>query len=143
MNPCRYLACRTKNTFVLCWDFILQSLQISLWISQQEHKCIINKFRKKTIINPLTLMGVVAPGSAHARPSARPPIDMSGNFPPHVCAESSSNISRIYSSMLQYHNICICKRLTNCLIKTLLFRILYCWQFLWSLIGILVRIKYF
>ena len=26
-------------------------------------------------------MGVLAPGSAHARPSARPPIDTSGNSP--------------------------------------------------------------
>ena len=25
-------------------------------------------------------MGVLAPGSAHARPSAQPPIDTSGNF---------------------------------------------------------------
>ena len=38
-------------------------------------------------------MGVLAPGSAHARPSAHPPIDSSGNFPAHVSAESSSNIS--------------------------------------------------
>ena len=30
---------------------------------------------------PLTPMGVLAPGSAHARPSARPPIGMSKNFP--------------------------------------------------------------
>ena len=29
----------------------------------------------------LTAMGVLAPGSAHAKPSARPPIEMSGNFP--------------------------------------------------------------
>jgi hypothetical protein len=33
-------------------------------------------------------MGVLAPGSAHARPSARPPIDNSVNFPAHVSAES-------------------------------------------------------
>ena len=33
-------------------------------------------------------MGALAPGSAHARPSARPPIDMSGNFPAHMSAES-------------------------------------------------------
>jgi hypothetical protein len=33
-------------------------------------------------------MGVLAPGSAHARPSARPPIDMRGNFPAHMSAES-------------------------------------------------------
>ena len=35
----------------------------------------------------LTPMGVLAPGSAHVRPSAQPPIDMSGNFSPHVSAE--------------------------------------------------------
>ena len=38
-------------------------------------------------------MGVLAPGSEHARPSARPPISMSGNFPAHVSAESPLNIS--------------------------------------------------
>ena len=38
-------------------------------------------------------MGVLAPGSAHARPSARPPINTSGNFPAHVSVESPSNIS--------------------------------------------------
>ena len=32
-------------------------------------------------------MGVLAPGSAHARPSARPPIDTSGNFPAPVSTE--------------------------------------------------------
>ena len=42
---------------------------------------------------PLAPMGVLAPGSAHVRPSARPPIDTSGNFPAHVSAESPSNIS--------------------------------------------------
>ena len=35
---------------------------------------------------PLAPMGVLAPGSAHARPSARPPIDTSGNFPANVSA---------------------------------------------------------
>ena len=40
---------------------------------------------------PLTPMGVLAPGSAHVRPSAQPPIDMSENFPAHVSAESPSN----------------------------------------------------
>ena len=29
-------------------------------------------------------MGVLAPGSAHARPSARPPIDTGGNFSAHM-----------------------------------------------------------
>ena len=37
---------------------------------------------------PLAPMGVLAPRSAHVRPSARPPIDTSGNFPAHVSAES-------------------------------------------------------
>ena len=38
-------------------------------------------------------MGDLAHGSAHARTSARPPIDTSGNFPAHMSAESPSNIS--------------------------------------------------
>ena len=38
-------------------------------------------------------MGVLAHGSAHARPSARPPIDMSEDFPVQVSAETPSNIS--------------------------------------------------
>ena len=42
---------------------------------------------------PLTPMGVLAPWSAHARPSAWPPINMRGDFPAHVSAESPSNIS--------------------------------------------------
>ncbi len=37
-------------------------------------------------------MGVLAPVSAHAGPSAQPPIDVSGNFPAHVSAELPSNI---------------------------------------------------
>ena len=38
-------------------------------------------------------MGVLAPGSAHARPSAQPPIEMTGNFLVPVSAEWPSNIS--------------------------------------------------
>ena len=38
-------------------------------------------------------MGVIASGSAHARPSALPPIDTSGNFLAHMSPESPSNIS--------------------------------------------------
>jgi hypothetical protein len=41
-------------------------------------------------------MGVLAPGSAHARPSAQPPIDMSGNFLVHGFAESRSNIEKYW-----------------------------------------------
>ena len=42
---------------------------------------------------PLAPMGVLAPVSAHAGPSAQPPIGTSGNFPARVYAESPSNIS--------------------------------------------------
>ena len=45
--------------------------------------------RKTIIIFPLAPMVVLAPGSAHAIPSALPHIDMSGNFPVHM---SPSNI---------------------------------------------------
>ena len=41
----------------------------------------------------LAPMGVLAPGSAHAGPSAQPPIGTSINFPARVSAESPSNIS--------------------------------------------------
>ena len=42
---------------------------------------------------PLTPMGVLAPGSAHTRPSAQPPIDVSGNFPASVSADKFSMFS--------------------------------------------------
>ena len=38
----------------------------------------------KDIFFPLAPRGVLAPGSAHARPSAQPPIDTSGNISVHV-----------------------------------------------------------
>ena len=38
-------------------------------------------------------MGVLAPVSVHAGPSAQPPINTSGNFPARVSAELPSNIS--------------------------------------------------
>ena len=44
-------------------------------------------------IFPLAPMGVLAPVSAHAGPSAQPPIGTSGNFPARISAESPSNIS--------------------------------------------------
>ena len=40
--------------------------------------------RRQKIQIPLAPMGVLAPGSAHARPSARLPIDTSGNFSAHM-----------------------------------------------------------
>ena len=42
---------------------------------------------------PLAPMGVRAPGSVHAGPSAQPPIYTSRNYPAHMSAESPSNIS--------------------------------------------------
>ena len=42
---------------------------------------------------PLAPMGVLAPGYAHTRPSAQPPINNSGNFPTHMSVESPSKIS--------------------------------------------------
>ena len=53
----------------------------------------INLERRKIVANSASAEGVLATGSAHARPSARPPIDTSGNFPAHVSPESPSNIS--------------------------------------------------
>ena len=51
--------------------------------------------RKQEILKniPLAPMGVLAPGSAHVRPSTRPPIDTRRNFPAHISAELPSNIS--------------------------------------------------
>ena len=42
------------------------------------------KAMKKIKEIPLVPMGVLAPGSAHARPSAQPPIDTSGTFSAHM-----------------------------------------------------------
>ena len=57
---------------------------------------------------PLTPMGVLAPVSAHAGPSAQPPIDVSGNFPVHVSAELPSKIfpnpSEVISEVSELHN---------------------------------------
>ena len=52
----------------------------------QERECVGIKWYDRVI--PLTPMGVLALGSAHARPSAQPTIDVSGNFLAHVFAES-------------------------------------------------------
>ena len=47
---------------------------------------------------PLAPMGVHAPVSAHAGPSAQPPIGTSGNFPARVSAESISPNFPIFRS---------------------------------------------
>ena len=64
---------------------------------------------------PLTTMGVLAPGSAHDRPSARLTINMSRNFLPHVT--TFENIP-LFRSKLQsprclffFKNFKICPRL--------------------------------
>ena len=43
---------------------------------------------------PLATMGVLAPGSAHARHSTQPPINASRNFPARMSPEWPSNISK-------------------------------------------------
>ena len=60
---------------------------------QHEQILLVHESAKLTTNNfkldkfPLAPMGVLAPGSAHARPSAQPPIDTSGNVSAHVSAE--------------------------------------------------------
>ena len=44
-------------------------------------------------------MGVLAPGSAQAGPSAQPPIGSRGIFPAHISAESPLNISLNHSEV--------------------------------------------
>ena len=50
---------------------------LSPWITADMESRL--KVRKQTQF-PLAQMGVLAPGSAHARPSAQPPIDSRGNL---------------------------------------------------------------
>ena len=80
------------------------------WGFEQRYQEI--KKSRKGLKFPLAPMGVLAPGSAHARPSARPPIDTSGNFQAHMSAESPSNISPNHSEVIsevsepyQYHKL--------------------------------------
>ena len=61
------------------------------WLSHKRYAYIQPNLTTDRI--PFTPMGVLTPGSTHARSSARAPIDMSGNFPAHMSAESPSNIS--------------------------------------------------
>jgi hypothetical protein len=59
---------------------------------QHKTKTIEEDLGGSSVQIPLAPMGVLAPGSAQARPSARRPIDTSGNFPAPVSADSPSNI---------------------------------------------------
>ena len=72
---------------------ILCHCQSSLWDNIDYTPSLLEKFLP-------TPMGVLATGSGHARPSARPPIYMSGNFPAHMSAESPSNISSNTSEVI-------------------------------------------
>ena len=49
---------------------------------------------------PLAPMGVLATWSAHARPSARPPIDTSGNFSGHMSGGVGVKLSESFSYQL-------------------------------------------
>ena len=73
---------RRLDKFLVSEDLNIKESEI-LHISDNHYKTNLNM--KKF---PLTPMGVLAPGSAHARPSAQPPIDVSGNFPARMSAES-------------------------------------------------------
>ena len=62
---------------------------ISRYQKQEDAKVIImGRVSRQERRIPLTPMGVLAPGSSHARPSAQPPINVSGTFPAHMSAES-------------------------------------------------------
>ena len=53
------------------------------------------------LVIPLAPMGVLAPGSAHARPSAQPPIDTSEKFQ-HTClGGGSKKIEKISDQFFQ------------------------------------------
>jgi hypothetical protein len=59
---------------------------------------VVEKQRIKQTF-PLAPMRVLAPESSLAGPSPLPPIDMSGNFPAAMSAESPSNISPNHSEI--------------------------------------------
>ena len=56
--------------------------------------------KEKKFKFPLAPMGVLALGSKHARPSARPPIDTSGNFSAHMSGEGGGKLSDSFSDQL-------------------------------------------
>ena len=49
-------------------------------------------------------MGVLAPGSAHTKPSAQPPIAMSVNFLTHVSAELQTSPPTTQKLYLKFQN---------------------------------------
>ena len=70
------------NTHTTDWDSAAQKI---FRFELRNHNYFITEpepeYSTKFSLAP---MGVLAPGSAHARPSAEPPIDVSGNFPPRM-----------------------------------------------------------
>ena len=68
----------------------MNDLEGHLWAEHEDVEVVDHERRPlegKDNKFPLAPMWVLAPGSAHARPSARAPIDTSGNFPAPVSAE--------------------------------------------------------
>ena len=88
-----YLSYHTESVFDVIDVQVCKAI-LGKRILKQKLKNPIKNSDTSIHIFPLALMGVLAPGSAHARPSAQPPIDMSGNFPAHVSAESPSKFSK-------------------------------------------------
>ena len=63
---------------------LYQDNKLSLWNPRTHSSCEPFEGGSEAVWNtiykfPITSMGVLAPGSAHARPSARPPMDISRN----------------------------------------------------------------
>ena len=75
----------SRGSLILWW--VDTALKKIMW-----HRKIISKI--------VDTMGVLTPGSALARPSARPPIDTSGNFLAHMSAECCTTINRIADFIL-------------------------------------------
>ena len=73
------------------------------WLSHKRYAYIQPNLTTNRI--PFTPMGVLAPGSTHARSSARAPIDMSGNFR-RTCLQSHLQTSppTPYKSYLKFWN---------------------------------------
>ena len=73
-----------SSEFYNFYDMEKSKTHPDLFASERESDPVSYQIQYKF---PLTPMGVLAPGSAHARPSAQPPIDVSGNFSAHMSAE--------------------------------------------------------
>ena len=80
MNPCLRIVKMSRLFNLISYQSFMPKIE-SVCLGQTEYIL----FCSTKIV---TLMGVLAPRSAHARPSAQPPINMRGNFPAHVSAES-------------------------------------------------------